>query len=365
MKISLTIKRLGPVLEPLGPEEEEGVLNPASTVTRSGKRRLFPRCVRKGNISYIGEADWDPNTNTYNRTGRFALEPTGIHETEREGGWGTEDAHVTYIEPLDKWVMTYVATGDHSGNPGCRIAFAISDDGEDYTRLGLVKMNPRWSLPENNKDAMLFPGVVNSPTGVPSLAFFERNMPEYPPQPGEHWVEPIMRQPHHKRQSIGILYVHLDRALQDIRSLLTPDEYAPRVMIPDESWGGIKLGAGTPPIKIQLSANKFGWMTIYHGIDALQREDGSWYSRYSAGLAILDYERPDIVLFRSPVPILSPTTPYELEGTVNNVVFPTAIEQVGERQFLVWYGMADSRIGAFHMHLLKRPRRNGQHVRHI
>ena len=41
---------------------------------------------------------------------------------------------------------------------------------------------------------------------------------------------------------------------------------------------------------------------------------------------------------------MRPETPDELVGTVANVVFPTAIAAIGDRQF-VFYGMADARIG--------------------
>jgi predicted GH43/DUF377 family glycosyl hydrolase len=35
----------------------------------------------------------------------------------------------------------------------------------------------------------------------------------------------------------------------------------------------------------------------------------------------------------------------EMLGTVNNVVFPTAIDQRAERAFDIYYGMADAKIG--------------------
>jgi predicted GH43/DUF377 family glycosyl hydrolase len=44
------------------------------------------------------------------------------------------------------------------------------------------------------------------------------------------------------------------------------------------------------------------------------------------------------------VPLLAPSVTEERHGTVPNVVFPTAIEQIGG-QWFVFYGMADSSIG--------------------
>jgi predicted GH43/DUF377 family glycosyl hydrolase len=44
-------------------------------------------------------------------------------------------------------------------------------------------------------------------------------------------------------------------------------------------------------------------------------------------------------------------TPDELHGIVNNVVFPTGIDVVGDRIFDIYYGMADARIGCATMTL--------------
>ena len=50
------------------------------------------------------------------------------------------------------------------------------------------------------------------------------------------------------------------------------------------------------------------------------------------------------MLDRTAEPLLEPETANERVGTVANVVFPTAIADIGDRQF-VFYGMADARIG--------------------
>jgi predicted GH43/DUF377 family glycosyl hydrolase len=74
--------------------------------------------------------------------------------------------------------------------------------------------------------------------------------------------------------------------------------------------------------------------------------------RYSAGIMIHDAERPDIVRYRSPHPLFSPETADERKGMVNNVVFPTAIDlRPDPRDYDVYYGMADSRIGRIRVQL--------------
>lgn len=52
--------------------------------------------------------------------------------------------------------------------------------------------------------------------------------------------------------------------------------------------------------------------------------------------------------------MLVPSTTEELQGTVNNVVFPTALvprPELGDRTFDCYYGMADFRIGRFRLQL--------------
>lgn len=360
-RLDVSIQRMGVVLEPIGTNEADGVLNPASAQTRDGRFLLFPRCVAAGNVSRIGKVLIHDDGRAPERLG-YVLEPQGQEEHRPEGGYGTEDARVTYVEPLDLWVMGYVRTGMHNGESGCRVGIAVSSDGEHYERLGTVEFPEHLGLAKNDKDAAFFPRAVLSPSGVPSIAFYHRPMPDFAAAAGEHWSEPILRQPFCNRQSIRIAYVPLDAVRADISNLLRPTESVV-VMYPDETWGGIKLGAGSPPV---LTAE--GWMSIYHGIDPVQRPDGSRGVRYSAGIVIHDAERPDAILYRSPAPILMPETPEELLGTVNNVVFPTTVRQrldLGERLFDVFYGMADKHIGAFRLHMLKRPRRNGPSIRQI
>ena len=59
---------------------------------------------------------------------------------------------------------------------------------------------------------------------------------------------------------------------------------------------------------------------------------------------LLDPNDPGAVLARTPSPLLEPLAAGEREGTVPNVVFPTAIEEIDGQRF-VFHGMADSSIG--------------------
>jgi predicted GH43/DUF377 family glycosyl hydrolase len=73
---------------------------------------------------------------------------------------------------------------------------------------------------------------------------------------------------------------------------------------------------------------------------------------------VLSKEQPDVILYRSPQPVLAPTHPDELRGAVPNVVFPTGIDRrddIGQPdRFDVYYGMADDSIGVAKMTLPDR-----------
>ena len=116
------------------------------------------------------------------------------------------------------------------------------------------------------------------------------------------------------------------------------------VLPPGPEWGAIKNGAGTPPVRIRE-----GWLSFFHGVDVRYDAAGMCLGmRYSAGILVHDRERPDIVRYRSPAPVLRPETPDERVGIVNEVVFPTGIDVfpgAAEREYDLYYGMADMKIG--------------------
>src|ERR1700729_9299 len=107
----LKLQRLGMLMEPEpgNAQEVEGVLNPAAARGPDGGLYLFPRLVARGNYSRIGIArvrfndDGDPFG--VERLG-IALEPEADYERRPDGG-GCEDPRVTFVEPLQHYVMTY------------------------------------------------------------------------------------------------------------------------------------------------------------------------------------------------------------------------------------------------------------------
>jgi predicted GH43/DUF377 family glycosyl hydrolase len=337
-EIDATMTRLGVVLTPDGsPAEADGVLNPASARTREGGLLLYPRVVASGNVSRVGlvrgcERGHDVH---FERAG-FALEPAADYERRKpgHGGMGCEDPRVTFIPALDRYIMAYTAFGPE----GPRIAIALSNDGLQWERLGLADFSARGLPCGDDKDGAFFPEPVRSPDGVLSIAFYHRPMLRLSTANGRAAIPTILDLPPENRESTRIAYVPLAPIYADIRNLLKVSESV-MVLAPEGVWGLIKTGGGTPPVRIEE-----GWFSLFHGVDAVD-VGGTYQMTYSAGIVVHDLERPHIVTYRSPAPIMKPEGADEMLGIVNNVVFPTAIDVRGDRTFDFYYGMADAKVG--------------------
>jgi predicted GH43/DUF377 family glycosyl hydrolase len=93
------------------------------------------------------------------------------------------------------------------------------------------------------------------------------------------------------------------------------------------------IGAGAPPIETEL-----GWLLIYHGV-----YDTAQGYVYSAAAALLNLDNPTQVIARLPEPLFAPEYDYELNGVVNNVVFPTGTALFHDTLY-IYYGAADKCI---------------------
>jgi predicted GH43/DUF377 family glycosyl hydrolase len=337
-RFDAAITRLGVVLTPDGSlNEAEGVLNPASARTRDGGLLLYPRVVASANASRVGIVrGFERGDDVHFERDGYALEPSAGYERRApgHGGMGCEDPRVTFIAALDRYVMAYTAFGPD----GPRIAIALSNDGLLWERLGLADFSTPGLPCGDDKDGAFFPEPVRSPGGVLSIAFYHRPMLHLSTTNGRAAIPTILDLPPENRESTRIAYVPLAPVYADIRNLLKVSESA-LVLAPDGPWGKIKTGGGTPPVRIAE-----GWFSLYHGVDAID-VGGTYQMTYSAGIVVHDIDRPHIVTYRSPAPVMRPEGADELLGTVNNVVFPTAIDQRADRTFDFYYGMADAKIG--------------------
>lgn len=339
-----TLTRTGVVMtpEPGNALEAEGVLNPGSGRGTDGALYLLPRLVAAGNVSRVGLA-------------RVVVEngvPVGV---EREGvvlepdrgfergasNSGVEDPRVTFIPRLGLHVMTYVAYGPL----GPRTALAVSQDLRTWRRLGPALFAYDDALDMDlglfhNKDTVFLPEPVTGPDGVESLAVLHRPMWDL----GEVREAEGIRLPagvDDARQSIWIAFVPIADVERDLSNLVL--WRGSRMLAgPEFAFEQLKIGGGPPPLRVPE-----GWLLLHHGVTGMIERafDHQQRVNYAAGGMILDADEPWRVIARSEEPLLAPETENERSGIVPNVVFPTAIEEIDGQPF-VFYGMADSKIGA-------------------
>jgi predicted GH43/DUF377 family glycosyl hydrolase len=344
------LQRIGTIMEPEpGNELEiEGVLNPGVTRCPDGALYLFPRLVAKNNYSRIGIARVK-----FNEVGDpvgverlgIALEPEEDYEKRPNGGGGCEDARVTFVDPLQEYIMTYTAFGPN----GPRIAVARSKDLFKWERLGLVHYSTYKGIDFNginNKDASVFPFTIISPKGHPSIGMLHR--PLFPGSSPEETVKHQGRKMDSHKESIWISYYNFGEDTTFQYAKFTSNH---RLALPVEAWENLKIGAGAPPL-----LTKHGWLIVYHGVHELEESTPSKPKLcYSAGVMILSELDPQKIIYRSSQPILIPELQEETIGTIANVVFPTGIDRrddIGQPNRIdVYYGMADDRIGVAKMEI--------------
>lgn len=328
--------------------EIEGVLNPAVTRGPDGNLYIFPRLVGKNNYSRIGIAkvkfDEVGDPCGVERLG-VVLEPEADYEKRPNGGGGCEDPRITYVKPVQHYIMTYTAYGPH----GPRIAMARSKDLFVWERLGLVCFLPYEDVDFNgidNKDASFFPIDLPSPHGHLSMAMLHR--PLFWDTIPDETVKDDHRIMDKHKESIWISYLNLkdgkDTSLENAQ--FTSHHCLAQ---PIEPWEKLKIGGGAPPI-----LTEHGWLLVYHGVK--NHEDSTKENPkfcYAAGVMILSEKEPQKIVYRSPKPVLTPDLDSEKIGTVGNVVFPTGIDRrddIGQPNRIdVYYGMADDKIGVAKM----------------
>lgn len=317
----LQMQRLGMLMEPDpgNPLAVEGVLNPAAAREPDGMHYLFPRLVAKGNYSRIGIARvkfsdaGDPCG--VERLG-IALEPQADYELRPDGSGGCEDARVTYVEPLQHYVMTYTAYSPI----GPRIALAMSEDLIHWKRIGLAIFEPFQGIDfvnVDNKDASFFPVAIPNHAGKMQLALLHRPL-FLGTRPEETVCQSECRIVDREHESIWISYCPMpDEGMAPNRLGLFNSHH--RLATPVSPWKELKIGGGAPPI-----LTRQGWLALYHGVSKIAdlTTDGRQLC-YSAGVMVLSEKHPQKILYRSTHPVLTPELPQERHGTIANVVFPT------------------------------------------
>lgn len=342
------VERLGVVMrpDPKLEEECEGVLNPGAARGPDGQLYLFPRMVGRKNFSRIGIArvNFDGDVPVGVERIGIALEPEEPYELRPQGETGgCEDPRVTFVEPLGLYVMAYVAWGPK----GPRIALAISENLLSWERLGLVDFQPdvraKYGVLFNNyhnKDGAFIPDAVQLQDGSMVLGMFHR--PFYGPDTVPYRIDQSL-------PSIWVSGCELEWAQRDIHNLRVMRRHA-LVIDPQSEWEELRIGGGTPPVR-----TPFGYLMVYHGVSGQLAAAPGEPNRvcYVAGVLTLRREQDYLMQYRSKTPVLFPETEEETSGMVDNVVFPTGIDDRGNGALDIYYGMADKYIGVARMWLPK------------
>lgn len=287
-----------PILAPR-PEfawEAKAVFNPGA-VYLDDRVHLVYRAMSKDNTSVMGYASSEDGIHFDERLSTPIYIPIEqFEEKKRPGNSGCEDPRLTVIG--NTVYMLYTAY-DGIGPP--RVAMT-SIKVSDF-------VNHKWKW---NKSILISqPGIDNKDSCILSekingkYVFFHRI--------GNSICINL----------IDKLNLGKDVWLNEQCSIITPRM---------DKWDNRKIGISAPPIK-----TKEGWLLLYHGIS----DPGGIYK---LGAMMLHLNDPIKVLYRTNTPILEPKMKYELEGQVNNVVFPCGAV-VKDNELYVYYGGADSVVG--------------------
>jgi predicted GH43/DUF377 family glycosyl hydrolase len=267
------------------------VFNAGATLLPDGRTLLLCRVEERNGISHLCAARSEDGVSGWAIDPVPTLRPDPKNHPEEL--WGIEDPRITYVDELDKYVITYTAYS--RGGPG--VSLAVTDDFRTFERYGVV-------MPPEDKDAALLPRRI-----------------------GEHWA--LIHRPVTSWQGahIWISYSPDLRHWGSHRLILRAREGA--------WWDANRIGLSPPPIETQE-----GWLVIYHGV-----RQSCAGCLYRLGLALFDLNVPERCLLRGDSWIFAPEESYERQGDVANVIFPCGYTRAPDEDVLnLYYGCADSSI---------------------
>ena len=266
------------------------VFNAGATTLQDGTTLLLCRVEDRRGHSHLSAARSADGITGWT----IDSEPTLLPDPENhpEELWGIEDARITFVPELGKYVVAYTAFG--KGGPG--VSLALTEDFVDFERCGLV-MQP------DDKDAALLPRRIDG-----MFALVHRPIADT----GAH---------------VWISYSPDLRSWGGHRMMLQARRGA--------WWDANKIGLSPPLIETER-----GWLMLYHGVRSTAAG-----SLYRIGVALFDRDQPERLLLRGDEWVFGPEAPYETHGDVAYVTFPCGytIGQDGDTLNL-YYGAADTSI---------------------
>lgn len=325
----ITVEKHGIILSPTDREfENNGVLNPG--IYQDGNTiHILYRAVQEGNLSTIGYAKSEGPFKIIERLDRPLI--TRDFDYEKRG---VEDSRIVKID--DTYYITYTAY-DGINAMG---ALATSKDLLHFEKHGIItpkinyqeyeklvlccgtKLNPKYHHYYNlfsqiglvgdeyrllrDKDLTFFPRKING-----KFAMLHRIWPGIQIVYFDHWED--------------LTKPFWENYLKNLSDYIVID--------PKGAFEVNYIGAGGPPIE-----TNDGWLMIYHGVQETSRG-----KIYHAKAALLQLDKPENEIARLDLPLFSPTKQWEIEGEVNDVVFPTGQALFGDDLY-IYYGAADKHI---------------------
>lgn len=314
----IEVKKEGIILQKLNLDfENESVLNPA-VMQEGNTLYIFYRAVRLKNYSTIGYCKLEGPLTVAERDDKPFLAPECDYESH-----GMEDPRIVKIDGV--YYLTYVAF-DGKNALG---ALATSKDLDHFSRHGIISpaikytdfdrstkkygdLNKKY-LDYNkgadilaDKDVVFFPRRING-----KLMFLHRIKPD-----------------------IQITAVNeLSQLTDDFWNDYFSNFGEHIVLGPKFPHEVCYVGSGCPPVETE-----HGWLLIYHGVKTAAKG-----FEYSCCAALLDLNDPRKEIARLSYPLFKPELDYELQGDVDDVVFPTGTALFDDKLY-IYYGAADELI---------------------
>jgi predicted GH43/DUF377 family glycosyl hydrolase len=322
----ITIRNEGIILEKTNlPFENQAVLNPAC-IEIDGIVHMFYRAVQEGNFSTIGYCQLKDNKVIY-RADKPILIPEHDYESK-----GLEDPRIIKHED-GNYYLFYTAYDGKTAQAAC----AVTTDLKNFKKLGL--MNP----------ALSYESILEFTAHLPLKQKYLLHALEARHGNGENallWDKDAFIFPkkikgkyvmvHRIFPSIQIMYFDTFEQLRLKEYWIEYFKDIAEYTILDPREGDSYVGGGCPPIE-----TPDGWLLIYHRVIGKKEK-----KMYCAGLALLDIDNPKKVIAKLKDPFFYPQETWETNGTVNNVVFPTGTILSHDGRLYIYYGAADSVIGA-------------------
>lgn len=310
--------------------ENKSVFNP-TCIEVDGVTHMFYRAFNNRNISSIGYCQL-VNNKVVKRAKKPVLFPE--HDYEKKG---LEDPRITFLD--GEYFLFYTV---YDGK-NALIAYATSSNLPQFTKQGLI--SPKISYSEAE-------GIFHKSHPGGKYNFFKKFYQKKVAPDVLLWEKDACLFPKKFNQKYALLH----RVLPGIQIIFFDDfsnltknywrsyfeNLTDYIVLEPYFWfENFKIGAGCTPLE-----TKDGWLIIHHAVETTSLGNHV----YHATAALLDLNNPLKVIGRLKQPLFSPTSEWEKNGMVNNVVFPTGAIVKGDKLF-IYYGAADSCIGAKSMAL--------------